>query len=536
MSLNVLAVHPPYPGKREIVYFPLGLGYVISTIEGAGHRVKVLDMHNLGLAIEVVERELKREFYDLCIMGGFAMQVAGMKAVTDVVRRLSPKTLVAVGGVGVSDIPEVALNYIGADAVATGECEAVLPQMLESIAAREPFAGVPSFFYRHKDQIIRNPKGPVVEDLDGLRFPAYSHFDIEFIAPRSYNGEGYRSIHVMTSRGCPFRCNFCINSVINDVAFQKQLYGALTDERRKATQRFRSPGNIVQELTFLRDTYGINDFHFADEEFITHRSRMFELCDALKPLGVTWSTSGRADWASIDKLQAMRDAGCRYVLFGIETGSQQLMTDMDKSAKREKVIDGLNAARATGLNFIANFMIGHPAETEETVNETIEFCREMELVFLPAYVVLFPNSRMFHENRDKIKDWDWYFQRLTWLDFTRRPFINLTKMPEKQLIKLRNKAVSMTVAYKLFGKNRRMLPHLMAPLIALALKIIESSPSKVRWAIRNFARLLFDLKASAARQVAPFNLERPLAQGDDGYELSLIELDHRSRQNDGSAS
>jgi len=528
MPLNVLAVHPPYLGKREIIYFPLGLGYVISTIERAGHGLKVLDMHNLGLSMDVVAQELRLETYDLCIMAGFAMQVAGMKAVASLVRELSPRTLVVVGGVGVSDIPETVLDYVGADAVATGECEAVLPQMMDSIAAGEPFSGVPTFFHRRNGQIIRNPKGPVVEDLDSLAFPAYHHFDIEFIAPRSYNGEGYRSIHMMTSRGCPFRCNFCINSVINDVSFQKTLYGSLTDERKKATQRFRSPNSVAQEIVHLRETYGINDFHFADEEFITHRSRIFEICKALKPLGITWSTSGRADWATPEKLQVMREAGCRYVLFGVETGSQTLMNDMDKSAKLEKVIDGLNAARTTGMDFIANFMIGHPAETPETVEETMDFCREMELVFLPSYVVLFPNSKMFHENQDKIISWDWYFERLTQLDFTRRPFINLTKMPDRQLIKLRNKAIATSVAHKLVGKDRAAAARFLSPIIGLGLKIVESSPSKVRWAIRNFARVLFDLKASASKQVAPFNLGAPIAQGEDGYEVSLKELD-RSR-------
>lgn len=528
MALNILAVHPPYLGKREIVYFPLGMGYVISAMEKEGHRVKVLDMHNLALPLTVVEQELRRETYDICIMGGFAMQVAGMQAVTKIVRSLSPKTLVIVGGVGVSDIPEIALDYIGADAVATGECEAVLPQLLASVEAGEPFAGVPSFFFKHKGEIIRNPKGPVVEDLDSLAFPAYHHFDIEYIAPRSYNGEGYRSIHVMTSRGCPFRCNFCINSVVNDTSMQKKIYGIVTNERKKSTQRFRSPGNVVQELTFLRQTYGISDFHFADEEFVTHRTRVFEICDALRPLGITWSTSGRADWATPDKLTAMRSAGCRYVLFGVETGSQRLMDDMDKTAKLEKVISGLNAARATGMNFIANFMIGHPEETAETVNETIEFCRKMELAFLPSYVVLFPNSKMFHDNKHKVKSWDWYFKKLTRVDFTRKPFINLTRMPDADLVRLRNKAVSLTVTYKIFGKDNATLVRFMAPLMAIALKIVEASPRRVHWAIRNLARALFDIKSSKAKQIAPFNLGAPAIHEEDSYEDSLKELERRS--------
>src|SRR5262249_5031894 len=130
------------------------------------------------------------------------------------------------------------------------------------------------------------------------------------------------------------------------------------------------------------------------------KQRVFELSEALKPLGVTWLTSGRADWATRDKIRAMKAGGCRGVVFGVETGSQKMMDLMVKHAKKERVIAGITTAREEGLSFLANFMIGHPGETEETIEESVAFCRDLDLVYLPSYTTLFPNSRMFHERRD----------------------------------------------------------------------------------------------------------------------------------------
>ena len=172
----------------------------------------------------------------------------------------------------------------------------------------------------------------------------------------------------MTSRGCPFKCNFCINSVLNNRTLLKEIHGEVEEDPPKS-QRFRSVGSLVKEIEYLRSRYGITDFHFADEEFITHRRRLEEVCRAVEPLGITWSTSGRADWATEDKLTRMKKAGCTYVLFGVESGSQTLLDLMDKNAKKPAVSQGLTGARRVGMDFIANFMVGHPGETETTIRQ-----------------------------------------------------------------------------------------------------------------------------------------------------------------------
>ncbi|MBL9094416.1 MAG: B12-binding domain-containing radical SAM protein [Planctomycetaceae bacterium] len=524
--MNILVVHPIYPGKSEIKYLPLGLGYVAAVAEQAGHEITVVDMHNMGVTYAALERTLAQKRFQVCFMGGFAMQVKGMRHVTEIVKRAQADCRVILGGVGVSDIPEVVLRYTGADVVATGESENALPPLLRALEEEQPCEDLAGFVYRRGDSIIRQPRALAPQDLDALPYPAYHLFDVEYISRYSYNGRGARSMHMLTSRGCPFKCNFCINSVINNNKLLKQIHGSVQEAPSKA-QRFRSVDSLAAEIEMLRSRYGVTDFHFADEEFITHRKRLEEVCSAVEPLGVTWSTSGRADWATEDKLSRMKKAGCTYVLFGVESGSQTLLDAMDKNAKKPAVAAGLQAARNVGMQFIANFMVGHPAETETSIRETVDFCKEQKLLFLPSYVTLFPNSKMFHDYVQRGMDWNWYFESLSTIDFSKRLFLNLTELPTKQLLKLRNWAVAETFSHAVAPRLSGPLHRGLTMLLIVALFFAERCPQSIHWLIRNVIRRLFDFAGgpqaeSTSRQVAPneFGQESHV----DTYEESLKEL------------
>ena len=501
--LKVLAVNPVYPGAPEIRYLPLGFGYILSIVRKK-HELRLLDMLNGAASWRDLDRELARGDYDVLLMGGFAMQVWAMREVARRARAASSKTKIVIGGVGVSDIPEIALNYTGADAVAMGEAEPAIEPMLDSIEAGAPFEGVPTFAFRHGGAVIKNPKGPLVRNLDEIGMPAYDLFDVEHICQASYNGWGYRSMFLESSRGCPFRCDFCINSVLNDKAMQTMIFGGATE--RNSSLRLQSVDSLAAEVRFLKDRYGINDVVFTDEEFMTQKQRVFEVSEAMKPLGVTWLTSGRADWATRDKLQSMKEGGCRGIVFGVETGSQTMMNLMVKSAKKDRVINGLNSAREVGISFLANFMIGHPGETAETIEESVEFCRDMDLVYLPSYTTLFPNSKMFHERKTLVKSWDHYFETLSRIQFTSNLFFNLTDLPNRQLMKLRNRAIGRSVGFKLLGKHRPRLVAAATPAIVGVLRVAEQLPPKLRFLLRNLVRSIFDLKSPAARQIPPNDL------------------------------
>jgi radical SAM superfamily enzyme YgiQ (UPF0313 family) len=519
--MRVLAVHPPYPGAPTIRYLPIGFGLVLAQAR-TKHDVTLLDLLNESATWNDLDRELQRGDYDACFVSGFAMQVRGMLEVTRRVRALSPHTKVVIGGVGVSDIPGIALRYTGADAVALGECERMILPMLDSIAAGAAFEHVDGFAFRHGDQVVQNPKAPLVRDLDDLGMPAYDLFDVERISRQSYNGWGYRSMYMESSRGCPFRCAFCINSVLNDQQMLSTIYGGTSE--RNSSLRLRSTRSVVAEIQYLQSRWGINDVVFSDEEFMTQKQRVFELCDALKPLGITWLTSGRADWATRDKLAAMKNAGCRGVLFGIETGSQTMMNMMVKSAKKDRVVAGINAARDVGLGFIANFMIGHPGETADTIQESVEFCRDMGLVYLPAYTTLFPNSKMFHERKDTmVPSWTDYFEKLSRVQFNSNLLYNLSTLPDASLKRLRNRAIAESVGYKLMGARRPRLVKGMVPLFSAGLQVAERLPARASFVLRNVVRGIMDFRQQpGARQIPPHTLAAEPER--DGYEESLALL------------
>jgi radical SAM superfamily enzyme YgiQ (UPF0313 family) len=412
---------------------PLGLAMVSAVAEREGHEVRVLDLLNRSLPYSALDEALSETHYPLVMAGGFAMQVHSMREIIRRVRQHSPGTKVLLGGVGVSDIAEIALDYTGADAVCTQEAEAVLPDILRSVEEGRSFENCLGIVYRDGDKNVRRPGGPVPEDLDALPYPAHHLFDIDGIAPKSFNGWGaVKSMHLITSRGCPFRCTFCINSLLNDKDYREQSYGSSTLGSKKP-QRFRSPESVRKEINFLRDRYGITDFHFADEEFVTHKEHLFGICAALKEANVTWSTSARADWASEEKLAAMKGSGCRYVLFGIESGSQTILDSMEKKAKVARAAEGIVNCYKVGLRFWPNMMIGYPGETKETILETVSFCKEMKIPFEASFVTMFPNSKMFHDNKHRVKDWDAYFTKLSSMEFSNTVLMNLTDIPDEEL-------------------------------------------------------------------------------------------------------
>src|SRR6266581_2279411 len=145
--MNILAVHPLYPGNKEIVYLPLGLGYITAVAEREGHDVTVFDIHNLRLSYSALE---------------------------------------------------ITLNYTRADAVSNGEAENVVPALLQAIQDRRPHEDNPGFVYRRGEEIIKRARAAAPENLDALPYPAYHLFDVEHISRHSYNGRGERSIHIMT--------------------------------------------------------------------------------------------------------------------------------------------------------------------------------------------------------------------------------------------------------------------------------------------------------------------------------------------------
>jgi radical SAM superfamily enzyme len=230
------------------------------------------------------------------------------------------------------------------------------------------------------------------------------------------------------------------------------------------------------------------------------------MCAALKKANVTWSTSARADWASEEKLMAMKEAGCRYILFGIESGSQKILDLMEKKAKVARAAEGLINCYKIGMRFSPNMMIGYLGETRETIIETVEFCKALKIPYEASIVTLFPNSKLFHDAKHKITDWDWYFSTLANMEFSSTVLMNLSELPEEELKSL-----------KLWGSNECKKTAANEYIVDFSSKI-----RKERWGA------LPPLSGPPVTEIPDFLLERggggQLVKA-DGFDESLKELE-----------
>jgi anaerobic magnesium-protoporphyrin IX monomethyl ester cyclase len=159
--------------------------------------------------------------------------------------------------------------------------------------------------FRKSGQIVRTPDRSFIQNLDQLPFPAYKYFPL-----RNYRLFGKLILPIIYSRGCPFRCAFCLAS-------------------RMAGQcvRVRSPKNVVDELEWSRDVYAPDAFTFHYETFTYDKKRVFEICEEIKNrnIGLPWDCSTRVDQVSRELLAEMRDANCQLFSFGVESGSQRIL-------------------------------------------------------------------------------------------------------------------------------------------------------------------------------------------------------------------
>jgi len=489
--MEILAIYPRNKTLSGMNHFPLGFSTILAVVEKQGHTVNLLDMHNLKISYITLERTLNKTDYSVCLISATSPYIKETRELVNIVKKIRPKCITIIGGVGVSDIPEIGLQYTGASAVSTGEAELSLPKALRSIENNQAFIDVDGFCYRDRTgKIILNQRSQIVEDLDLLPFPAYHLFNIDLIATGFYRSRNTknRTLGIQTSRGCPYACNFCINSVNNNKKCLEEIFHDPDVYFSPKRQRFRSIDNLAQEIKFLKDDYGINQLLLWDETTNSSAKRVFALCDLLEKMEIKWQPSMRIDTCTEKMLKRMKEAGCQYIHFGFETASPKIRKAMNKTInieKTEKVIKSLNDCN---IPFHINFMIGYPGETEETVLESVEFCEKYGFVYSPVYFTLFTNSLLFHTYKKNIQNWDEYFTRIAKSDWQRKLAFNLTNLSDNEIMKLRSWGVSKSICEKMIKNHPMFFKNIVKWLLIKALWIRDRLPGKYTAIVENFIR------------------------------------------------
>ncbi len=264
---------------------------------------------------------------------------------------------------------------------------------------------VPGISFQAPDgSIVHNPDRPPIKDLDTLPFADYSLFrmsEYTNLQPTLDTVDGSKSFSIMTSRGCPYRCSYCSQSIY------PQRY------------RVRSPEHVVAEWRHLVRDLGAQEIGVLDDSFNIQRRRVHEICDLLIAEGlnhVPWIMINgiRANLADRELLAHMKAAGCKRTAFGVESGNQAILDSINKHLTLDQIRAAFRAAKEVGLETIGFFIIGLPGETEETMEETIRFAIELDpLVANFSMLTPFPGTRVHQQiqeggGRLLVSDWEDY--------------------------------------------------------------------------------------------------------------------------------
>ena len=376
--MKVLVANPPWPGegygarsdvrwphKRRDKYleYPIYLAYIVAVLEEAGLEVAFVDAVMEEMSIEDFAGATSAIGPDLVVLECSTPSIYHDLETARVAKEGLPGTFVALTGSHPTVFHEEILRDNPAvDAIVRGEAELTVRDLALSLASGENLSGVQGLTYREGDGVLVNPPRPLIEDLDSLPFPARHIVRQEGYRAAIYSGE--RPTAMVSSRGCPYHCVYCL--------WPETLYGHKF--------RARSAQNVVDEMEHVVRDYGVDEIYFDDDCLTLSKKRVLEMCRLIldRALDVKWIVQARVDTVDKEVLSAMKEAGCHYVLFGVESGSPKMLEIMKKRITLDRARRAFRDCRDLGIKTQAFFLFGVPGENQETIEETIEFARELD--------------------------------------------------------------------------------------------------------------------------------------------------------------
>jgi anaerobic magnesium-protoporphyrin IX monomethyl ester cyclase len=360
---SVLLIYPFFRRSLDRSRFrfpPLGPAYVAASLRGAGHHVRLLDCTFLSR-----ERALRLALTaGADVIGVYCMATMREDAEWFARRLRGSCGLLVAGGPLPTCEPEPFLAAF--DAVVRGEGEQTMVDLLAAHAAGADLGAVPGVVVAGADgAATAGPPRPLAADLDALPLPARDLLPNAAYISHGRRRYGYAVTTVMSSRGCPFACEFCSNVVFGD------------------SYRERSPESVVDEIEEAL-SLGYDRIAFSDDVFTMRPARVAAVCDEIERRGMrfAWECLARVDGIDRETAVRMRRAGCRTVFFGIESGSDEVLRLMRKGITAAQAHEAVWAAHDAGLETGAFFILCYPGEGDDTVLQTLRFAGSLPLDYL----------------------------------------------------------------------------------------------------------------------------------------------------------
>lgn len=355
-------------GRIKMMAFPpLGIQVLAPVLRQHGHQVRMFDMCHPKMQAEHIAQAAIVEKPDVIALS--FLSTTTYPATKDLSRQLksvAPNIPIIVGGAFATINAEHILKecpYI--DCVGIGEGEELLPDYLNNLDDSGLVAGL---VWRADGKIIQNPLRPLIKDLDQFPYPDRTSLPIDYIESLPLDVPAVLSLDkfctMQTSRGCPYSCVYC------GIPFLSQH-----------KVRTRSAAHVLGEMQQLHDM-GYRSIYFTDDHFLLNGKRINEICRGIieRKLKCQWGCEGRVDSTVVDQLPIMRQANCKFLAFGVEAGSQQVLDRLKKNQTLVEVERAISEAKRQGIKRVHGFfVIGSPDESKEDILESFHFAAKLKL-------------------------------------------------------------------------------------------------------------------------------------------------------------
>lgn len=410
--MKILFVNPQTSKYSRSISTPLGLLSIATYLESKGHTVKIYDRLTDKTKLKEVIDEYRPDIAGISLISyksiNDALYVAQVLKESDIP--------VIVGGPLPSELAEMTLAYDFFDMVSIGEGEATWLDIVSYFGGQiKDINDIHGIAYRNKKgEVIRTQ---VRDFIDLAEIPPlnWSLIDVPRYFQSSYGCD--KMLYLYSAKGCPFSCTFCYNK-----------------EFHKCSYRKRPLEFLIEEIKVLVKDYGMNGVYFADELWCKNREEMHEICDTLKALELdfVWGCQTRIGIFELEDFEYMYKSGCRWVFFGVESGSKSVLKSINKKINYEKIEQSFSDCRKAGIACIGSFIIGFPDETSKDLKETIDLIKKLDTQLINCnYLAVVPGSEIY---KDLIADGR-YVEVETLRDFGKRNPLesleyNFSKLPE----------------------------------------------------------------------------------------------------------
>ncbi len=414
---------------------PLGIAYVAGALEKENFQVKLLDNYLLEKPIDDIKLEIKKNQPEIvgiaCSSAMYSRCIETAKAVKETL----PSCRVIVGGPHPSFMPDSMLQHPEIDYVVMGEGERAMTELATLITKgkSDPASvNIPGVAYRHEGKFVKNPP-QFISDLDQVPFPARHLLPMQLYDRKIEFLEAQPVDTVNVIRGCPYNCTFCETI---------KLWGQKC--------RAFSPKRVVEEIDHLVTNYGTKGIYFVGDNFTIQKNKTMEICDLIikNKLDIEWVCDTRVDLISRELLRKMKEAGCKTIWFGVESGSQRVLSKINKGVTLEQTMNTFKLCREEGIQTACSFMLGIPGETTEDMKASFKFARKLNPDWCRFNIfIAVPGSSLYEEIMQKklydhtddyavyVKTEDFDYNSV--LEIQRRFHMSFEKSPRRILRKIK---------------------------------------------------------------------------------------------------